>query len=470
MIEPSVGLSRPLDRKGQGVCAVLIALMSLSVWADEGSADGGSADEGSADEGRADKGKDAVTPALRLGKRLFVDKQFTNPASNVPGSCHSCHRPDWAPGARRAYSDSQRYSLVPTHFGEGTKRTTLRNTPSLLDVGGHARFHHDGRFATLEESIATEITSSHLGWSERESALEEIHRILLNDAEVDRVGGGTYCEHFKRAYGIDLGAMTREKAVGWVVKCLAEYVASLKSTRTSAFDAFVDMNRLPPGPKKGESVKAFGESLLARVTGLEVRKELKIHAGFSREAYAGFKIFMRTTGKARTGNCVACHSLPLFTDGAFHNTGIAQAEYDAEHGGGSFAKLAVPNAADARRPIEGFGPKIEKGKQVHADLGYWNFVERPEAASEREEGDSFLADAVGAFKTPTLRNLKYTDPYMHNGAYRTLEEAVAQKVKACALAKSGALRSGDGALSVMNITNEDIAPLIAFLTTLNDLP
>ena len=444
----------PLVFKRQCVCAVLLVVIPLFVWADENKSD-----------------KNAT--ALLLGRRLFVDKRFSNPASNVAGTCYSCHRPQWAPEGKRSYCDSERYSLMPEHFGKSEKRTTLRNTPSLMDIGGHWRFYHDGRSASLGNAIAAELTSAHLGWSpsEREDALDEIHWVLLNDEGQDRnrILAGTYLEQFKRAYAVDLKAMTRKKAVGWAVKCLADYVASFETTRTSAFDAFVDMNRLSPGPKKRESVQTFAESLSAQVTSLEGRKALKIHPGFSREAYAGFKIFVRTTGEAKTGNCVACHSPPLFSDGAFHNTGVAQAEYDDAHGVRSFVKLAVPDAAHARRPVEKFGPKLEKGEQVNADLGYWNFVQPTEPASRKKTGGSFLNAAVGAFKTPTLRNLKHSDPYMHNGAYRTLKDAVVQKVNACTLAKSGALRRGDAALAVMNITDEDIAPLIAFLATLDDL-
>ena len=33
-------------------------------------------------------------------------------------------------------------------------------------------------------------------------------------------------------------------------------------------------------------------------------------------------------------------------------------------------------------------------------------------------------DTVGAFKTPSLRNLKKTAPYMHHGIYRTLDEVI----------------------------------------------
>ena len=438
--------NRGWRKNERGVCTVLIAVMAFSVWAEENNG--------------------AAAPSLRLGKRLFVEKQFTNPASNFAASCRSCHLPEWAPEGKRAYSDSLRYSLIPTNSG-GRKLTTLRNVPTLMDVAGFERFNHDGRFTSLKDAIAAEFVSPHMGWlpEEREWALNQIQAALLYDAGVDEIAEGTYIEQFKRVYAIDLEAMTRDEAVGWVVTCLAEYVASLKSTRTSAYDAFAYMNRVRPGPAEGESLESFGYSMLGRFANLEGRGLVKIHAGFGAEAYAGFKIFMRTSGDAGTGNCVACHVPPLFTDGDFHNTGVAQAEYDAARGGGSFAQLAVPEAADAVRPVEEFGPKLENREQVNADLGYWNSVERREGV----EGGSFLAASTGAFKTPTLRNLTYTDPYMHNGAYGTLEEAIAQKVKACALAKSGALRNGDGALSVMNITEEDIAPLAAFLATLNDL-
>jgi cytochrome c peroxidase len=83
----------------------------------------------------------------------------------------------------------------------------------------------------------------------------------------------------------------------------------------------------------------------------------------SPSAQRGFDLF---TGKA---NCVACHSGPNFTDEGFHNIGLGGDDP------GRFAKLPI---------------KISKG----------------------------------AFKTPTLRDIALTAPYMHNGAYRTLEEVI----------------------------------------------
>jgi cytochrome c peroxidase len=70
-------------------------------------------------------------------------------------------------------------------------------------------------------------------------------------------------------------------------------------------------------------------------------------------------------------NCIACHVGPNFTDERFHNTGVSWG-----------------------------GP----------DLGRYGITRR---ASDR-----------GAFKTPTLREVAQTGPYMHDGSVRTLEAVV----------------------------------------------
>ena len=73
------------------------------------------------------------------------------------------------------------------------------------------------------------------------------------------------------------------------------------------------------------------------------------------------------------GDCFKCHSMPLTTDLLFHNNGL---EYNPD----------------------GF------------DLGRFNVTGDP-------------ADK-GRFKTPTLRNIALTAPYMHDGRFQTLEEVV----------------------------------------------
>lgn len=96
---------------------------------------------------------------------------------------------------------------------------------------------------------------------------------------------------------------------------------------------------------------------------------------------------------AQKGNCAACHTLnadsrdphdSLFTDFAFHALGVPRNEDIAQAG--------------------------------QFDLGYCAAQSGGEAPNRRW---------CGWFKTPTLRNVDLTAPYMHNGRFATLREAVA---------------------------------------------
>ena len=85
-------------------------------------------------------------------------------------------------------------------------------------------------------------------------------------------------------------------------------------------------------------------------------------------AIRGMELFM---GKAE---CIVCHNGPNFTDNKFHNIGV---------------------------PADG---------PIKEDLGRYNVT--------KNNADK------GAFKTPTLRNITDTAPYMHNGFFPTLFEVV----------------------------------------------
>jgi len=87
----------------------------------------------------------------------------------------------------------------------------------------------------------------------------------------------------------------------------------------------------------------------------------------SEAAQRGMKVFFNE------GHCSACHTGPNLTDGAFHNIGVGMKEKD---------------------------PDV--GRYAISDL----------------KGDT------GAFKTPTLREIARTAPYMHDGREKTLEDVV----------------------------------------------
>jgi len=124
-------------------------------------------------------------------------------------------------------------------------------------------------------------------------------------------------------------------------------------------------------------------------------------SALSESAQRGLKLF---TGKA---HCSACHAGPNFTDNAFHNLGV----------------------------------NITKDKP---DLG------RSEIS--KLEGDR------GAFKTPTLREIARTAPYMHDGSLTTLEDVVNYYDKGCT--PNPQL---DEELFPLKLTAEEKADLVQFL-------
>jgi cytochrome c peroxidase len=121
-------------------------------------------------------------------------------------------------------------------------------------------------------------------------------------------------------------------------------------------------------------------------------------------AKRGFNLF---EGKA---HCAKCHSGYNFTDDGFHNIGLKSNDI------GRFAVKAV---------------NVTKG----------------------------------AFKTPTLRNIEQTAPYMHNGAYDTLEEVIEHYVR------GGDVKSNlSPNFKKAKLSKSEKADLLSFLKTLTGEP
>jgi cytochrome c peroxidase len=380
-----------------------------------------------------------LTDEQMLGRRLFEDIRLCNPGSDVNVSCATCHVPNANYKGERAYADSVARSIVPSRAGG--RDLTLRNTPTLLDVAGGSAFNHDGEFDSLEKLIEAKLYSRQFGWSKDEDSRvsDEIKMVVEGDTGVSDLANGTYIEEFKRAFDVDVAATTPDDVVTLVAKALSSYVRTLQTTDTAPYDAFGYLNRVNAGMADTDTPDDFSFRLFGLLANQEGRLSVKWPKPYDETAYQGLKTFYRVPGEGDTtsiGNCVACHHPPHFTDYAFHNTGVVQMSYDADHGDGAFAK-------------------VDAGDRGDVDLGRGNHID-DEAA-------------VGAFKTPPLRNLGKTDPYMHNGAYETLEDVIRQKIRASELAKAGKLRNADPELSRMNISEEDVEQLAAFLRTLDEV-
>ncbi len=119
----------------------------------------------------------------------------------------------------------------------------------------------------------------------------------------------------------------------------------------------------------------------------------------------------------RKANCTACHAGSNFTDEQFHNLGV------------------------------GFDEK----KGEFADLGRW--VVTP--IGSKSEADR------GSFKTPTIRDISRTAPYMHDGSEGTLEQVVE-------LYNKGGNKnpSLDGDMKPLNLTAAEKSDLVEFMKAL----
>ena len=74
-----------------------------------------------------------------------------------------------------------------------------------------------------------------------------------------------------------------------------------------------------------------------------------------------------------------------------------------------------------------------------------------------------LFRSKGKFKTPSLRNIELTAPYMHNGSMSSLEEVVSFYNSG-----GGTRETKDSRIKPLNLSKEEEAQLVSFLKTLTD--
>ena len=151
----------------------------------------------------------------------------------------------------------------------------------------------------------------------------------------------------------------------------------------------------------GKAIAAYERTVLSGDAPYD-RFKAGDESALSESAQRGMKLFF---GKA---HCSACHAGPNFTDNGFHNVGIGM---------------------DRAKP----------------DIG--------------RESESKLEGDRGSFKTPTLRDIAKSGPYMHDGSLKTLEDVVEH------YARGGVANDYlDEEVFAIDLKSEDKADLIQFLT------
>ncbi|RKZ42241.1 MAG: photosynthetic protein synthase I [Candidatus Parabeggiatoa sp. nov. 3] len=156
----------------------------------------------------------------------------------------------------------------------------------------------------------------------------------------------------------------------------------------------------------------------------------------SEAAQRGMAIFK---GK---GNCMACHNTPLFSDGQSHNTGVPE-NFDIFR--------------DSLRHQAFIAYNMFLGNE-----NYMALMRDPGTHVQTHKADG---SDMGKFMTPTLRELKYTQPYMHNGMLKTLEDVVEFYNNG-----GGEDRNKATLIKPLNLTEEEKQDLVAFLLALSGEP
>lgn len=318
-------------------------------------------------------------------------------------------------------------------------------------------------------------------------------------------------------YRVDVDKANDQKIINAVAKLISVYVTDLSFSHDnknqyngSPYDQFLKINNLPRKEDKDESLTNYSQRLLAAVENLTKPKFVKSKTKkfeshnqkfiFSEKELHGMKLFFRKGNKTTSGgNCASCHTAPHFSDFGFHNTGLVQQNYDALHGAGTFMKLTIPNLvarnknyneflpATAKHPAASsrFRSIAAKNKPGYTDLGLWNVFANPDIPAPQKKlqaimcaqsngtksactTDKLLTKSIAAFKTPVLRDLGHSNPYMHTGQFANLSEAVSSYITTSAQAKSNTQRNSEQAINDISLTEKDIVPLVSFLKSLNE--
>ena len=166
----------------------------------------------------------------------------------------------------------------------------------------------------------------------------------------------------------------------------------------------------------------------------------------SEAAQRGFQVFLAD------GRCVSCHVIEqdqaVFTDHRFHNIGV----------GINDMQDRVMDVATAFQREKLADPDLDVDIKALTDA---NVSELGRFAISEQLSD------MGAFKTPTLRNIDRTAPYMHDGSVETLLEVVDH------YNNGGVTNEGDpvnpfiaGGIRPLDLTDEQKDDLVAFMEAL----
>jgi len=305
--------------------------------------------------------------AAELGHRLYFDTRLSG---NGSVSCASCHKPELM------FTDGLPLA-VGTDIG-------TRHTPSLVGVSYSPWFYWDGRKDSQWSQALAPLESSHEHNTDR-------LRIARTVAEDDR---------YRDLY---------ESIFGSILTIPLEPFSATPLGNESQQTAWMELSHSQQKninqvfSNVGKVIAAYQRKIIpGRSRFDEYIDALKLSSTNENEIYssseiAGLALFI---GEAQ---CVTCHNGPLLTNNEFHNTGV----------------LAISGQLPSMGRYDGVRAAREDPFNC---LGLYSGANRSECIELRFARDN--NELVGAQKTPTLRNIADTAPYMHGGQITTLTQVI----------------------------------------------
>ncbi len=302
--------------------------------------------------------------AAEFGQRLYFDTRLSN---NGTVSCATCHQPE------KFFTDG-----LPLAVGLDTGN---RHTPSLVGLSYSPWFYWDGRKDSQWAQALAPLEAGHEHGIDRLS----LARLITQDEKLR--------QDYEAIFGV-LPALPAEPVAASPKgsKAAQEAWQSLPaSTQQSVNEVFANL---------GKSLAAYQRKLLPGRTRFDEYADSLTAGSPSDESgllsdaeLAGLQLFV---GK---GQCVNCHNGPLFTNHDFHNTGVLTLA-------GELPPMGRYDGIRLARqdPFNCLGEFSDASAEQCLELRF---------ANDRN-------DLVGAHKTPTLRNVAATAPYMHGGQHDSL--------------------------------------------------
>jgi cytochrome c peroxidase len=310
--------------------------------------------------------------AIALGQVLFGDARLSGSGEFSCGTCHDPER-DWTDGKD-----------VAVAAGVGA-----RNTPSLWNAAHHRWYFWDGRADSLWSQALKPIENAVELDGSRLQTAHLLHDDPALRARYEELFGALPAlddtQRFPRTGGPQANDEARQTSWWRMDPDDRAAVTAVFVNVGKALAAFEATIVTPPAPF---------DRFVAEL------KEGRRPTAISAPAQRGLKTFIGA------GNCVLCHSGPSFTNKEFHDIRVPPRETAA----------GVPDAGRG----EGV-PQLLDDEFVSVS-----------AHSDDPEGTramhllylDFEGGFRGHFRTPSLRNVAKTAPYMHAGQYRTLADVV----------------------------------------------